>query len=47
MAGMGFNHFFIIFAMPCFACMILIAFYRVNVRNETLEAVASKLTSVN
>jgi benzoate transport len=45
MAGLGFHHFFFIFAIPCFICMILIAFYRVNVKNETLEAVHSRLMS--
>jgi len=45
MAGLGFNHFFFIFAMPCFICMVLIAFFRVNVKNETLEAVHSSLMS--
>ncbi len=45
MAGLGFHKFFFIFAMPCFICMIFVAFYRVNVKNDALEEVSSKLMS--
>jgi benzoate transport len=45
MAGLGFHTFFFIFAMPCFICMVLVAFYRVNVKNDALEEVSSKLMS--
>ena len=45
MAGLGFHKFFFILAMPCFICMIFVAFYRVNVKNDALEEVSSKLMS--
>ena len=47
MAGLGYHTFFFIFAMPCFICMIFVAFYRVNVKNDALEEVSSKLMSRN
>lgn len=47
MAGLGFHSFFFIFAMPCFACMVLVAFYRVNVKNDALEEVSSRLMSTS
>lgn len=45
MAGLGYHRFFLIFAMPCFICMIFVAFYRVNVKNDALEEVSGKLMS--
>jgi len=45
MAGLGFHTFFFIFALPCFICMIFVVFYRVNVKNDALEEVSSKLMS--
>lgn len=45
MAGLGFHTFFFIFAIPCFICMIFVAFFRVNVKNDALEEVSSKLMS--
>lgn len=36
----SFHQFFLLFAVPCFACMLLAASYPVNVRGEALEAVS-------
>ena len=47
MAGFSFSQYFIVFAIPCFICMVLVMFYRVNVKGEDLETVAVKLTGVN
>jgi len=44
MAGLSFSQYFIVFAIPCFICMVLVMFYRVNVKGEDLETVAVKLT---
>jgi hypothetical protein len=45
MAGLNFDQFFIVFAMPCFLAAILVVFFRVNVRRESLETVTEKLTA--
>lgn len=44
--GFTFHQFFLLFAIPCFLCMLLVIFYPVNVRGETLEAVSEALTVV-
>jgi len=43
-AGFSFSQFFELLAIPPLLCAILVLFYRVNVRGETLEAVEAKLT---
>ncbi|HUJ68927.1 MAG TPA: MFS transporter [Syntrophorhabdales bacterium] len=43
-AGFSFSQFFALLAIPPLLCAILVLFYRVNVRGETLEAVEAKLT---
>jgi benzoate transport len=43
MAGLGFHNFFFIFAIPCFVCMVFVTFFRVNVKNDALEEVSSRL----
>ncbi|MGA3174208.1 MAG: MFS transporter [Syntrophorhabdales bacterium] len=45
MAGFSFSQYFIVFAIPSFICMVLVMFYRVNVKGEDLETVAVKLTA--
>jgi MFS transporter, AAHS family, benzoate transport protein len=45
MAGLNFDQFFIVFAMPCFLAAILVVFFRVNVRRESVETVTEKLTA--
>jgi MFS family permease len=42
-AGLSFSQFFLVFAVPSFLCVILVAFYPVGVRNEGLEEVSAKL----
>lgn len=44
MADFSFGQFFIVFAIPCFICAILVMLYRVNVKGESLEVVTGKLT---
>jgi len=43
MAGFSFSQFFLIFSVPSFICVILVALYPVGVRNEGLEQVTAKL----
>ena len=43
MAGFSFSQFFIVFSIPCFICMILVALFPVGVKNEGLEAVTEKV----
>jgi AAHS family benzoate transporter-like MFS transporter len=42
--GLSFSRYFTVFAVPCVCCAILVSFYRVNVRGETLETVEQELT---
>jgi AAHS family benzoate transporter-like MFS transporter len=44
MANFSFGQFFIVFAIPCFICAMLVMSYRVNVKGESLEVVTGKLT---
>jgi AAHS family benzoate transporter-like MFS transporter len=41
--GFSFSQYFAIFAIPCFLCAVLVFFYRVNVKGQTLEAVEEEL----
>ena len=43
MAGLSFGHFFLVFSVPSFLCVVLVAFYPVGVRKEGLEQVTAKL----
>jgi len=43
MAGFSFSRFFIVFSIPCFICMVLVALFPVGVKNEGLEAVTEKV----
>jgi AAHS family benzoate transporter-like MFS transporter len=43
MAGFSFSQFFLLFSVPSFICVILVAFYPVGVRREGLEEVTAKL----
>ncbi|PKN63906.1 MAG: hypothetical protein CVU57_17225 [Deltaproteobacteria bacterium HGW-Deltaproteobacteria-15] len=43
MAGFTFNQFFVVFSLPSFLCVLLVALYPVGVKREGLEAVAAKL----
>jgi AAHS family benzoate transporter-like MFS transporter len=43
MAGFSFSQFFLVFSIPCFICMILVALFPVGVRNESLETVSKKV----
>ena len=43
MAGFSFLQFFVVFSLPCFVCVVLVALYPVGVRKESLETVAVKL----
>jgi len=43
MAGFSFGQFFLLFSVPSFVCVILVAFYPVGVRREGLEEVTAKL----
>jgi MFS family permease len=45
MARFSFGQFFIVFAIPLFLAAVLVAFFRVNVRRESLETVTEKLTA--
>ena len=45
MAGLNFGQFFMMFALPCFLAAILVLFFRVNVRQESVETVTEKLTA--
>jgi benzoate transport len=42
-AGFSFSQFFLLFAVPSFLCVILVAFYPVGVKREGLEEVMAKL----
>jgi MFS transporter, AAHS family, benzoate transport protein len=39
----SFRQYFGIFAAPCILCTVLVCFYRVNVKGETLETVEAKI----
>jgi MFS family permease len=41
--GFSFHQFFLFFAVPCFVCMLLVLFYPVNVKGESLERVSEAL----
>jgi MFS family permease len=43
MAGFTFEQFFVIFAVPSFICALLVFFFRVNVKGESVEIVAARL----
>jgi MFS family permease len=43
MAGLSFGHFFLVFSVPSFVCVVLVAFYPVGVKREGLEEVTAKL----
>ncbi|MCJ7786117.1 MAG: MFS transporter, partial [Desulfobacterales bacterium] len=43
MAGFSFGQFFLLFSVPSFICVILVAFYPVGVKREGLEEVTAKL----
>ena len=43
MAGFSFGQFFLLFSVPSFICVVLVAFYPVGVRKEGLEEVTAKL----
>ena len=43
MAGLSFGHFFLVFSVPSFLCVVLVAFYPIGVRREGLERVTAKL----
>jgi AAHS family benzoate transporter-like MFS transporter len=43
MAGFTFLQFFVVFSLPCFVCVLLVALYPVGVRKESLETVTVKL----
>jgi MFS family permease len=43
MAGFSFSQFFLLFSVPSFICVILVAFYPVGVKGEGLEKVTAKL----
>jgi AAHS family benzoate transporter-like MFS transporter len=43
MAGFSFLQFFVVFSLPCFVCVLLVALYPVGVRKESLETVTVKL----
>jgi MFS family permease len=43
MAGFSFSQFFLLFSVPSFICVILVAFYPVGIRKEGLEEVTAKL----
>jgi benzoate transport len=45
-SGVGFHNFFLIFSVPCFLCVALVALYPVNVRGEALEAVDERFRSL-
>lgn len=43
MAGFTFYQFFVVFSLPSFICVLLVALYPVGVKRDGLEAVAAKL----
>lgn len=43
MAGFTFYEFFVVFSLPSFLCVLLVALYPVGVKTEGLEEVAAKL----
>jgi MFS family permease len=43
-AGFSFSQYFALLAIPPLLCAVLVAFYRVNVKGETLETVGAELT---
>ena len=43
--GFSFEQYFNTFAVPCLLCAILVCFYRVNVKGETLEVVEKRLSA--
>jgi len=43
MAGLSFSQFFLVFSVPSFLCVILVALYPVGVKREGLEQVTAKL----
>ncbi len=43
MAGFSFGHFFLVFSVPSFLCVVLVALYPVGVKKEGLEEVTAKL----
>ena len=43
MAGLSFSQFFLVFSVPSFLCVILVALFPVGVRRESLEQVTAKL----
>ena len=43
MTGFSFSQFFLIFSVPSFLCVILVALYPVGARREGLEEVTAKL----
>jgi len=43
MAGFSFSQFFLVFSLPSFLCVILVAFFPIGVRRESLEQVTAKL----
>ena len=43
--GFSFEQYFTTFAVPCLLCAILVCFYRVNVKGETLEVVEKRLSA--
>jgi len=42
--GFSLQQYFDMFVLPCLICAVLVYFYRVNVRGETLESVAKRLS---
>jgi len=44
--GFSIDQYFGLFAVPCILCAILVCFYRINVKGETLEGVEKKLHAV-
>jgi MFS family permease len=46
-AGVSFNHYFAIFAIPGFLSALLTLFYRINVKGEDLETVTVKLATTS
>ncbi|MBP1610453.1 MAG: rane protein, major facilitator superfamily [Acidobacteria bacterium] len=43
--GVSFRQYFDMFALPCLICAVLVYFYRVNVKGETLESVEKRLSA--
>lgn len=42
--GFSFQQFFLLFAIPCFVCILLVLFYPINANGESLEAISEALT---